>query len=201
MYRTEFYRTTDIETIGFFIKSYPFAVIAPDGDAAGRFLYLPLVHDETAGPARRLFGHVDNENPLLRCLDARCVHAIFQGPNGYISPAYYVTRQLPTWNYSVVHVSGLSRLVTDEAAKLAYMSAMADALETGQTEPFRLDQGDARIVGLVRQITFFTLELHAAEATFKYSQDKSRDDVLAAKTNLLRTIDERHRTVLSRIVG
>ncbi len=46
--------------------------------------------------------------------------AIFQGPQAYISPSFYPSKQqtgevVPTWDYAVVHAHGSLRFVQDAA--------------------------------------------------------------------------------------
>lgn len=200
MYQTDFYRCNDQEKIEFFVRHNPFAVIAHDGEASGHFSYLPLIVENWTIARQVLFGHTDNENPFLRHLGfgAGAVHAIFQGPNGYVSPSDYVSKQLPTWNYSIVHVSGVISLVTDDVQKMSYMEKMVNFLEPMNS--FRLDHSDKDIKYLINKITFFILAVTSIEAVFKYSQDKSREDMLSARSGLLRKLDDKNRYVLSRIV-
>lgn len=200
MYQTDFYRCTDHEKLGFFLKHYPFAVLEHDGEASGNFAYLPLLIEEWTPSRRALFSHIDNENRFLKHLrnGTGAVHAIFQGPNEYISPLDYVSEQLPTWNYSVAHASGVMRLVTDYAEKMSLMEKMVDALEP--QNGFRLDRGDKNVNHLMTRITFFVVEVTDIEAVFKYSQEKHREDTLAAKSSLLRKLEEKNRYALPRVI-
>jgi transcriptional regulator len=200
MYQTDFYHCNDHEKIGFFVRNYPFAVIAHGGEASGHFAYLPLIVANWTTARQVLFGHTDNENPFLTHLEtgAGAVHAIFPGPNGYVSPSDYISKQLPTWNYSIVHMSGVISLVTDDVQKMSYMEKMVNSLEPKNS--FRLDRSDKEIKYLITKITFFILEVTNIEAVFKYSQDKPREDMLSAKRGLLRKLDDKNRHVLSRIV-
>ena len=202
MYQTDFYRCDDREKIGFFIRNCPFAVISHDGKGSGHFAYLPLTVADWTAERQTLFGHIDNENPFLADLEGGtgAVHAVFQGPNEYISPNDYVSDQLPTWNYSVAHVSGVMRLVTDEVQKMSLMENLVNSLEQGQRHSFQFDRADKKIKHLMTRITFFVIEVTGVRAVFKYSQDKQREDMLAARENLLRKLNEKNRYVLTRIV-
>jgi transcriptional regulator len=202
MYQTDFYRCDDPEKLSLFVKSYPLAVVSRAGDASGNFVCLPLIVDEWTAGRRTLLGHIDNENPFLDQLKAATtgVHAIFLGPNGYISPNYYVSKQLPTWNYSVIQICGTIILITDEAEKASRMVEMVNSLERDQRQPFVLDREDARIRQFIARITFFGIEVTEIKAVFKYSQDKHREDVLAARSALLQKLEDVNKFVLSKIV-
>ena len=202
MYQTDFYRCDEPEKIRLFVASYPLAVVSRVGDASGAFVCLPLIVEGWTEDRRAFLGHIDNQNPFLDHLKAATsgVRAIFLGPNGYISPNYYVSKQLPTWNYSVVHVSGTIALITDEIEKASRMVEMVNSLERDQRKPFVLDREDARIRRFLAMITFFAIEVTEIKALFKYSQDKHREDVLAARSALLQRLDEVNRLVLPKIV-
>jgi transcriptional regulator len=65
-----------------------------------------------------LVGHTARVDPISAALTARNdVLLIFQGPNGYISPAWYgEDTSIATWNFTTVHVSGVPEpLQGDEA--------------------------------------------------------------------------------------
>lgn len=200
MYQTDYYRCRDREKIGFFVRNYPFAVLEHAGEASGHFAFLPLLVEEWSEARQSLYSHIDNENPFMKHVTggAGPVHAIFLGPNAYISPLDYVTKQLPTWNYSVAHARGVLNLVTDYERKMALMERMVDELEP--QDGFRLDRDDKNVRHLMTRITFFVIEVTAVEAVFKYSQEKERGDVLGARGSLLRQLEEKNRRALPRII-
>ena len=39
------------------------------------------------------------------------VTVVFRGPDTYISPSVYTTKQLPIWNYIIVHIKGNITLI------------------------------------------------------------------------------------------
>jgi transcriptional regulator len=63
-----------------------------------------------------LRGHVARSNTIWNELDSSIdALAIFHGPDAYISPSWYATKQeagkvVPTWNYAVVHAYGSLRI-------------------------------------------------------------------------------------------
>src|SRR5262249_57866683 len=81
--------------------------------------HIPLQVSELPKPFGTLQGHVARANPLWT--DSRQdveSLAVFQGPEAYISPNWYATKQetgrvVPTWNYAVVHAYGFLRVFDD----------------------------------------------------------------------------------------
>jgi transcriptional regulator len=198
-YRSDLYRCEDRDQLLYFLQNYPFAVLVPDA-CPGEFAFLPLVLEQT-GDEVHLFGHVDSRNPFLRHLDGRVVHALFPGPNAYISPVDYASSQLPTWNYAIVQIAGQSCLVTGYDEKLRRMIRMVDVLEAHNESAYRLDPDDARTRPLLGAITFFTVQIATATGVFKFSQEKADADIASASSSMLRKLREKHAAVLPRLIA
>ena len=81
--------------------------------------YLPLHHepDPDGGSPGRLQGHLARNNPQWRSPVVGEAMVIVHGPDSYISPGFYPSKQehgrtVPTWNYVTAHIYG--RLVIHE---------------------------------------------------------------------------------------
>ncbi len=144
--------------------------------------HIPLILDPDKGELGSLIGHIDRNNPQTGYLSRHSVTAIFHGPDAYISPTVYHSRQLPTWNYITVHITGAARLLChDETAQS--LIHMAEVLEAGD-QPFVLAPDDKRMLGLLPYIVGFEIDIEKLTGRFKLSQDKSRQDMLQAKQQL-----------------
>lgn len=114
----------------------------------------------------------------------REVLLVFQGPNGYISPAWYEAGPyVPTWNFSAVHVHGAPELLEGDEA-FAVLERTVEHFEAARDTPWRL-AGDA--LPYARRIAPgtvpFRLRAVRVEAKAKLSQDKPpevQDRVIAA---------------------
>ena len=72
---------------------------------------LPLLIDESEGEHGVIYGHLAKANPQWRVPPVGEGLAIFMGPDAYVTPAWYATKQetgkvVPTWNYVAVHAHG-----------------------------------------------------------------------------------------------
>ena len=87
--------------------------------------HVPLV-PRLDGERLVLCGHVARPNPQWKQWhDGDAVLAIFHGPDAYVSPFCYATREaVPTWNYAVVHARGHVTLRHDSDAKEAVLKAL-----------------------------------------------------------------------------
>ncbi|EQD56310.1 Negative transcriptional regulator, partial [mine drainage metagenome] len=104
------------------------------------------------------------------------VLAIFQGPHAYISPSWYATPDVPTWNYAVVHMTGSLRLMTDESLLIAMLDQLTDRQESGRPVPWKPDWGGGRLRKQIAGIVGFEIRVTEIRAKFKLGQNRSPED-------------------------
>ena len=91
-----------------------------------------------------LRGHVARANPIWRDLESDVdTLAIFHGPDAYISPSWYATKQetgkvVPTWNYAVVHAYGSLRIIDDASWVRSQMEDLTTHHEAAFPVPWAL---------------------------------------------------------------
>lgn len=174
MYQPAAFRETRREVIDDLLRAYPFAAVTmatADGPAVD---HLPMMR---CGDVLR--GHVARGNALGRQGGARAL-AVFQGPQGYVSPTWYPSkhetgREVPTWNYAVVHVHGRPELEDDAGYKLDLVDRTSAAFEPavgGWTR--QLDA--ARQSALLNAIVAFRLRPSRLEGKCKINQNKTPAD-------------------------
>lgn len=105
MYTPKAYAWDDVQEIERFVQQRGFGIlVSPDLEATE----VPLLWRE-AGGKRYLCGHLAQANPLASSLHGKPVLILFAGADGYVSPLWYETPDVPTWNYVAVHVHGTFR--------------------------------------------------------------------------------------------
>jgi transcriptional regulator len=123
-----------------------------------------------------LHGHVARGNELAK-MDGAEVLLIFQGPDGYISPNWYPSkhetgREVPTWNYAVVHVHGRLQVIDDASWKRALLDTLTDHHEAGQPSPWRVTDAPAdHIEKSLKAIVGIAVTIERIEGKFKLSQN------------------------------
>lgn len=197
-YLTDGYRSRDPDQVLHLIDQFPLATLIPADRAEHGVTFLPVIIDRDHDAQVALLGHLDKVNSFRPMLDGGRICAIFHGPNGYVSPADYVTRQFPTWNYAVAQVAGVSTLIDEPAAKLHHLAQMIEVLESGHGTTYRFDPKEHVLDGLLARITFFRLVVDSMDATFKFSQDKVFGDRLGAYRGLLSRLPARQERALTR---
>lgn len=129
MYQPPHHREDRLDVQHGLIEAHPLGLLisnGPDGILANA---IPFLLRRTDGPKGTLLAHLARANPQWQTLDGQNVLAVFQGPQAYVSPSHYVTKQetgkvVPTWNYAIVQARGVARVHTDPA----WLDRQIDAL-------------------------------------------------------------------------
>lgn len=154
------------------IRHYPFATLISVREQAPIISHLPLLLDLDH---KRLLGHMARANPQWRSFRMDTpVTAVFTGPHAYVSPRWYEPQpdNVPTWNYGVVHVHGIPKVLADESNAFRVMQQLVQAHDPEW--PLVLGELDRR--ELLREIVVFEIPLSQVDAKFKLSQNRSPVD-------------------------
>jgi len=110
MYIPEPFKAANSERLAALIRDNSFGMLVTAPDGIPFVSHLPFLLDSSSGKYGKLLGHMARANPQWRHF-ASCdeVLAVFQGPHAYISPSWYLSPNVPTWNYAVAHVRGKDR--------------------------------------------------------------------------------------------
>ncbi len=143
-----------------------------------RAAHLPCLLDpqhDPGGDADELviLGHTARADPVSEDLGAgREVLLIFQGPQGYISPAWYEAEPyVPTWNFTAVHVVGVPELLDGEEA-FEVLERTVEHFEAARERPWRLDGSLEYARRIAPGTVPFRIRADRVEAKAKLSQDK-----------------------------
>jgi len=144
MYLPKHFEETRVETLHALIRAHPLGALVtltPGGLDAN---HIPFEVDPDPAPFGTLRGHVARANPVWReCAGEVEALVLFQGPETYISPAWYPTKQetgrvVPTWNYAVVHAHGTPRFIEDRRWLRAFVERLTTRHETGRPHPWKV---------------------------------------------------------------
>jgi transcriptional regulator len=162
------------------ITSYGWSLLVTGGDHLA-VAHVPCLLDsehDPGGDARDLvvIGHAARADPAVaRLADGGEVLLVFQGPHGYVSPAWYEDGPyVPTWNFLSIHVYGVPELLDGDEA-FGVLERTVDHFEAAREDPWRLD-GDAleHAHRIAAGTLPFRLRATRIDAKAKLSQDKPR---------------------------
>src|SRR5579872_2648299 len=120
MYNPAAFQISDRAALQGLVRRHSFAVIA--GLIAGeiRLAYAPTLFTADS-PHGRVQFHLARANPMAALDDGQSVTISFMGPHAYISPNWYKSPQVPTWNYVAAEGAGrVRRLNPDELRRQVF---------------------------------------------------------------------------------
>ena len=154
---------------------------ADGGVPEATHLPMTLVPDE--GPHGTLYGHVAKANPQWRGLAAAgAARAIFAGPEAYVSPSLYASKQehgrvVPTWNYVAVHALGPVEVVEDATRLHAIVTRLTEQHEGSRAAPWAVTDAPADFVASqLKGIVGVVLRIETLIGKRKLSQNRSEPD-------------------------
>ena len=164
------------------IQQHPLATIISHSQQGLEVNVMPVLVKQDEGKIV-LRGHMAKNNAQLRALaHSETVLWVFQGPNVYVSPAWYPSKQLhgkvvPTWNYMLVEAQGQVKVFTDADELLRLVTDMTNEHEQQRVSPWQVDDAPAQYVqSQLRGIVGIEMEVSQLRGKFKLSQNRSDED-------------------------
>ena len=174
--------------------AHPLATLVTLGSAGLFASHIPLILEADGSEFGLLRGHIARANSQWRDVNpAVDALAIFAGHQHYISPTWYPGvkehgREVPTWNYAVVHAYGPLRIIEDEAWLLRFVEKLTDIHEAGSPAPWKVsDAPGDYIKSQLKAIVGVELPIRRLEGKWKVSQNRTvrdRQGVIEGLTKL-----------------
>jgi len=190
MYVPHHFEESRPEELQRLITEHPFGSLVTYGPHGLDANHVPFELDAAAGVHGRLIAHVARANPLWQEVQERQeVLVIFRAEHAYISPNWYPSkhelhRQVPTWNYRVVHVHGRILVRDDEKFVRGVVARLTRTHEgrTASERPWKMsDSSPEYIDQMLTLIVGIEIEITRITGKWKLSQNKeARDRVNAA---------------------
>ena len=187
MYLPEHFAETDAAALRRLIADHPLGMLVTHGSDGLDADHLPFEFDPAAGACGVLSAHIARANPLWqRCPSGTSVLVVFRGADGYVSPSWYPSkhethRQVPTWNYTVVHVHGTLTVRDDERFVRGLVARLTRRHEAGEPVPWKMgDSAPDYIDSMLRNIVGIEVAVTRLVGKAKLSQNKDARDRLGA---------------------
>lgn len=187
MYIPEHFSETRIEVLHDMIRAYPLGMLVNNSAAGLDANHLPFELDVSKGPQGSLLAHVARANTLWQsCPSGTEVMVVFRGGEAYISPNWYPSkheahRQVPTWNYQVVHAYGTVTVHDDERFVRGVVAKLTRQHEASEPKPWKMgDSAPDYIDTMLRNIVGIEITLTSLVGKFKLSQNREERDRLSA---------------------
>ena len=135
------------------------------------------------GPHGTLRGHVARANPVWQQASSGTeVLVVFRGADGYVSPNWYPSkheshRQVPTWNYEVVHAHGTLTIHDDEKYVRGVVARLTRTHECREPQPWKMkDAAPGYIDSMLQVIVGFEVQITRIVGKVKLSQNRELRD-------------------------
>jgi len=191
MYIPPHFAVTDPAALHRIVREHPLGTLvthSPEGLDAD---HIPFEIDPAAGPLGTLTAHVARANALWqRCPTGTPVMVIFRGAEAFVSPNWYPSkheshRQVPTWNYEVVHAHGTLTIRDDERFVRGLVARLTRRHEAAEPRPWKMsDSAPAYIDGMLRNIVGIEVAITSLAGKSKLGQNKEARDRLGAADRL-----------------
>lgn len=183
MYIPPHFAETRPEELLRIIRAHPLGILVTHGKAGLDADHLPFEFDPNQGTHGLLTAHVARANPVWqRCPTGSPVMVIFRGADAYISPNWYPSkheahRQVPTWNYEVVHAYGTLTVCDDERFVRGLVGRLTRRHEATESKPWKMrDAAPDYIDGLLRSIVGIEIAVTSLVGKSKLGQNKDARD-------------------------
>lgn len=193
MYNPAHFAETRPDVLHGLMAEHPFGTLVSSHEGVLDANHLPFELDTAEGALGTLRAHVARQNPLWRTLvPGQAVLVIFRGGDAYLSPSWYPSkhethRQVPTWNYRVVHAHGTVTVHDDERQVRGLVARLTRRHEASQPVPWKMGDAPADFTDtLLKAIVGLEIRITRLEGKFKLSQNKDERDRAGAADALQR---------------
>ena len=187
MYIPAHFAETRPEELHRIMREYPLGMLVSHGNARLDADHIPLEFDGSVGEHGTLIGHVARANTLWqRCPTGTQVMVVFRGVDAYISPSWYPSkhethRQVPTWNYEVVHAHGTITVHDDARFARRVVALMTRRHEATEPKPWKMGDSAPEVINeMLQKIVGIEIAITSLVGKFKFSQNREDRDRLNA---------------------
>jgi len=204
MYIPAHFTLTQPAALQLIIQRHSLGMLVTHGPQGLDANHLPFEFDPTRGEHGTLSTHVARANPVWQqCAGGADVLVVFRGADGYISPSWYPSkheahRQVPTWNYEVVHAHGRLTVRDDEKFVRGVVARLTRTYEAAEPRPWKM--GDAPrdyLDDMLRAIVGLEIVVSRMEGKAKFSQNKEMRD----RQGVVQALQVRGRDGLAQAMG
>lgn len=170
------------EALRSLVQAHPLATWVVQGPNELQVNHIPFLFDPERGEHGTLVGHVARANPVWKTLSDTAGVAVFQGPQAYVSPSWYPSKQVhgkvvPTWNYAVVHAHGVARCVENAEHLRAVVTRLTAWHEASQSSPWQVADAPADYLdSMLNAVVGIEIPVQRWVGKWKVSQNRSAED-------------------------
>jgi transcriptional regulator len=192
MYNPSHFVESRKEVLYDLISRYPLGALVTHSAQGLDANHIPFELDSASGELGKLRAHVARQNDVWGSVQSGDeVLVVFRAEDAYISPNWFPSKhefhkQVPTWNYRVVHAHGRISIHDDERYVRGLVARLTRHHEANQPVPWKM--GDAPqdyIDAMLKAIVGIEIDVTQLVGKFKLSQNREERDRLGAAEALI----------------
>ncbi|MBA1280115.1 MULTISPECIES: FMN-binding negative transcriptional regulator [Pseudomonadaceae] len=192
MYVPEHFSAPSTDAMLQLVRQHPLGILFTNGGSGLDANHIPFELAAEQGALGTLHAHVARNNPVwTEVRNGDEVLVVFRGEEAYISPNWYPSKQehhkqVPTWNYKVVHAHGRITIRDDERYVRGLVAKLTRTHEASEPKPWKMtDAPKEYMASMMLAIVGIEIEITRLAGKFKLSQNKDPRDIHSAATILI----------------
>lgn len=192
MYVPPHFREPRSDVLYDLIEHHPLGVLITHGRNGLDANHIPFHLDRSRGEHGVLACHVARANSVWQDVSTGDeVLVVFRSTDAYVSPNWYPSkhehhRQVPTWNYLVVHAHGRITVRDEESFVRRNVALLTKTHEASQPLPWKMGDAPREFIDtMVKAIVGLEIEITRIVGKAKLSQNKEVRDIRTAGETLL----------------
>jgi transcriptional regulator len=173
------------------IEQAPLGILFTHGKSGMDANHIPFHLAREEGQNGVLHCHVARANPVWQDIaTGDDVLVVFRAADAYISPNWYPSKretrkQVPTWNYRVVHAHGRVTIRDDERYVRTVIARLTKTHESVEANPWKMSDSPKDFIDMmVKNIVGIEVDITRLVGKMKLSQNKDTRDILEAGETL-----------------
>jgi len=187
MYVPAHFEESRAEVLHDLMDKHPMGILCTHGKSGLDANHIPFELHRDEGSLGVLHAHVARNNTVWQDVgDGDEVLVVFRAGDAYISPQWYPSKhefhkQVPSWNYIVVHAYGRITIRDDERYVRGVVARLTRIHEAAQPVPWKMtDSPKDYIDTMLKAIVGLEVEITRLVGKSKLSQNKESNDIRGA---------------------
>jgi len=168
MYIPEHFNVTDKKEIITFIRANAFGQLISTVEGKLFSTHIPFM---LGNNNESLICHIAKRNPQWESIEEQEVLVTFQGPHDYVSPSWYNSPGVPTWNYQSVHVYGKPQLISETEELSDIVNALTGIYESDLVKPWKPEYKESMLNAIIG------IEIKITDIQCKYKLSQNRPEI------------------------
>jgi transcriptional regulator len=192
MYVPAHFAVQDQEALHQLINEHPLGILVTNGAGGLDANHIPFELAPNEREHGVLRAHVARNNSVWNDVqNGADVMVVFRAEDAYVTPNWFPSKhefhkQVPTWNYRVVHAHGKITIQDDEKFVRGMVARLTRVHEASQPVPWKMtDAPKDYIDTMLKAIVGIEIEITRLDGKFKLSQNRELRDRLSLGEGLM----------------